>query len=157
VLRDPRVVLGASDGGAHVRGVVNVEYSTASFDELVRREQVFSVEELVHEFTDVPARLYGLVDRGCLKEGFHADLTVFDPDRIGVSAVHLARDLPGGAVRLLSHGVGIESVIVGGEEIVRGGAFTGRRPGRVLRAGIDSVSGGPAHRADPGMEWRASR
>jgi N-acyl-D-aspartate/D-glutamate deacylase len=133
VLRDPRVVLGASDGGAHVRGVVNVEYSTASFDELVRREPVFSVEELVHEFTDVPARLYGLVDRGRLQEGFHADLTVFDPDRIGVSPVHLARDLPGGAVRLLSHGVGIE---------------TGRRPGRVLRAGIDSVSGGPAHRAD---------
>lgn len=157
VLRDPRVVLGASDGGAHVRGVVNVEYSTASFDELVRREPVFSVEELVHEFTDVPARLYGLVDRGRLREGFHADLTVFDPDRIGVSPVHLARDLPGGAVRLLSHGVGIESVIVGGEEIVRGGAFTGRRPGRVLRAGIDSVSGGPAHRADPGMEWRPSR
>ena len=140
-------MLGASDGGAHLRGVINAEYSTASFDELVRREPVFSLEELVHEFTDVPARLYGLVDRGRIREGFHADLTVFDPDRIAASPVHLARDLPGGAARLLSRGLGIESVIVGGEEIVHEGAFTGRRPGRVLRAGIDSVSGGPAHRA----------
>ena len=146
VLRDPRVVLGASDGGAHVRGVINVEYSTASFDELVRTEPIFTVEELVHEFTDVPARLYGLVDRGRICEGFHADITVFDPDRIASSQVHLARDLPGGATRLLSHGVGIESVIVSGEEIVHEGRFTGRRSGHVLRAGIDSLSGGPGHR-----------
>ena len=147
VLRDPRVVLGASDGGAHVRGVVNVEYSTASFDELVRTEPVFRLEELVHEFTDVPARLYGLVDRGRIREGFHADITVFDPgpDRRR-SPVHLARDLPGGATRLLSHGLGMESVIVAGEEIVHAGQFTGRRSGHVLRAGIDSVSGGPGHR-----------
>jgi len=146
VLRDPRVVLGASDGGAHVRGVLNVEYSTASFDELVRNEAVFTVEELVHEFTDVPARLYGLVDRGRVRQGFHADITVFDPDRIASSQVHLARDLPGGATRLLSHGVGIESVIVGGEEVVHGGQFTGRRAGHVLRSGTDTVSGGPGHR-----------
>jgi N-acyl-D-aspartate/D-glutamate deacylase len=148
VLRDPRVVLGASDGGAHVRGVVNVEYSTASFDELVRTEPVFTVEELVHEFTDVPARLYGLVDRGRLREGFHADITVFDPARIASSPVHLARDLPGGATRLLSEGLGIESVIVAGEEIVHAGRFTGRRSGHVLRAGIDSVTSGTGHRGD---------
>ena len=50
--------------------------------------------------------------RGRIHEGFHADITVFDPDRIASSQVHLARDLPGGATRLLSHGLGIESVIV---------------------------------------------
>jgi N-acyl-D-aspartate/D-glutamate deacylase len=146
VLRDPRVVLGASDGGAHLRGVLNVEYSTASFAELVRQEPVFSVEELVHEFTDVPARLYGLAGRGRLQKGFHADMVLFDPDRIGASAVRMARDLPGGASRLDSHGLGIASVVVAGEEIVHDGRFTGRRPGRVLRSGIDSVSGGPPHR-----------
>jgi N-acyl-D-aspartate/D-glutamate deacylase len=146
VLRDPRVVLGASDGGAHLRGVLNVEYSTASFAELVRQEQVFSVEELVHEFTDVPARLYGLAGRGRIEEGFHADLVLFDPERIGASAVRMVRDLPGGASRLDSHGLGIESVIVGGEEVVHGGEFTGQRPGRVLRSGVDSVSNGPSHR-----------
>jgi N-acyl-D-aspartate/D-glutamate deacylase len=149
VLRDPRVVLGASDGGAHVRGVINVEYSTASFAELVRQEAVFTVEELVHEFTDVPARLYGLVERGRLQEGFHADLVLFDPELMGASPVRMVRDLPGGASRLLSHGTGIASVIVGGAEVVHAGVFTGRTPGRVLRSGTDSVSGGPAHRRPP--------
>jgi N-acyl-D-aspartate/D-glutamate deacylase len=149
VLRDPRVVLGASDGGAHVRGVINVEYSTASFAELVRQESVFSVEELVHEFTDVPARLYGLVDRGRLQVGFHADIVLFDPDRIGASPVRMVRDLPGGASRLVSHGIGIESVMVAGEEVVHGGQFTGHNAGRVLRSGTDSVSGGPAYRRRP--------
>jgi N-acyl-D-aspartate/D-glutamate deacylase len=146
VLRDPRVVLGASDGGAHVRGVINVEYSTASFAELVRQEAVFSVAALVHEFTEVPARLYGLVDRGLLAEGFHADIVVFDPDRIGASPVHLVHDLPGGAARLFSHGIGIESVVVGGQEVVHAGQFTGHATGRVLRSGSDSVSCGPPHR-----------
>jgi N-acyl-D-aspartate/D-glutamate deacylase len=141
VLRDPRVVLGASDGGAHVRGVVNVEYSTASFAELVRDEPVFRLEELVQEFTDIPAQLYGLIDRGRLEVGAHADMVIFDPDTIAASAVRMARDLPGGAARLLSHGVGIEAVLVGGTEIVRDGAFTGDDPGRVLRSGRDSMSG----------------
>jgi N-acyl-D-aspartate/D-glutamate deacylase len=141
VLRDPRVVLGASDGGAHVRGVVNVEYSTASFAELVRDEPVFRLEELVQEFTEIPAELYGLVDRGRVSVGAHADLVVFDPETIGPSAVRMVRDLPGGAARLTSRGQGIASVLVGGTEVVRDGVFTGEHPGQVLRSGTDSTSG----------------
>jgi N-acyl-D-aspartate/D-glutamate deacylase len=114
----------------------------------VRQEPVFALEELVHEFTEVPARLYGLAGRGRIEEGFHADLVLFDPERIGASPVRMVRDLPGGAARLDSHGVGIESVIVAGEEVVHHGRFTGRRPGHVLRSGTDSVSGGPPHRGN---------
>ena len=149
VLRDPRLVLGASDGGAHVRGVVNVEYTTASFEELVRQDAVFSVEELVQEFTDVPARLYGLVDRGRLTRGAGADVVVFDPDGIGSSPVSLVRDLPGGAARLFSAGLGIDHVFVNGREIVRHGAFTGATPGRVLRSGRDTTTIAP--------DWLVSR
>jgi N-acyl-D-aspartate/D-glutamate deacylase len=138
VLRDPRLVLGASDGGAHVRGVINAEYSTASFAELVRDDDVFTVEELVQEFTDVPARLYGLTDRGRLEPGAHADVVVFDPDTIDTSPVSLARDLPGGATRLFSYGVGIDRVLVGGTVVVADGAFTEARPGRLLRSGRDT-------------------
>ena len=138
VLRDPRVVLGASDGGAHVRGTLNAEYSSACFAELVRDEPVFSVEELVQEFTDVPARLYGLRDRGRIERGAAADLVVFDPDTIAASPVRMIRDLPGGAARLMSIGLGIDAVLVAGEEIVRGGAFTGATPGRLLRSGRDT-------------------
>jgi N-acyl-D-aspartate/D-glutamate deacylase len=138
VLRDPRLMLGASDGGAHVRGVINVEYPTASFQELVRESDVFTREELIAEFTGVPARFYGLVDRGRLEPGAWADLVIFDPDTIGASPVEMRRDLPGGAPRLYNHGLGIDAVFVAGEEIVRAGEFTGRHPGRVLRSGRDS-------------------
>jgi N-acyl-D-aspartate/D-glutamate deacylase len=140
VLRDPRVVLGASDGGAHVRGVINTEYSTASFAELVRDDDIFTVEELVQEFTDIPARLYGLKGRGRLQPGAYADVVIFDPDTIGTSPVSLREDLPGGAPRLFSSGVGISSVLVGGEEVVRHGEFTERRPGQLLRSGRDSAT-----------------
>ncbi len=139
VLRDPRLVLGASDGGAHVRGVVNVEYTTASFEELVRDDGVFTVEELVRELTDVPARLYGLAGRGRLVPGAWADVVVFDPTTIASSPVSMVRDLPGGAARLFSSGVGVDHVLVNGRVIVSGGAFTGAAPGRVLRSGRDTV------------------
>jgi N-acyl-D-aspartate/D-glutamate deacylase len=149
VLRDPRVVLGASDGGAHVRGVINVEYTTASFAELVRGEPVFNLEELVRELTSVPADLYGLVDRGRIRAGAHADLVVFDPETIAPSPVRLAADLPGGASRLLSHGVGIQAVVVAGQTVVASGVVTGDHPGRVLRSGRDTAGAGfPVLRAD---------
>ena len=115
---------------------------------------MFRLEELVHEFTDVPARLYGLLDRGLLREGFHADIVVFDPERIGASPVRLVRDLPGGAARLTSHGLGIASVIVAGEEVVHAGELTGRPPGHVLRSGTDSVSGALPHRGRPAQAAR---
>jgi len=140
VLRDPRLVLGASDGGAHVRGVINAEYSTASFAELVRDDDVFTVEELVQEFTDVPARLYGLTDRGRLEVGAHADIVIFDPDVIDTSAVSLRQDLPGGATRLFSHGVGIDAVLVGGAVVAADGDFTDARPGRLVRSGRDTYT-----------------
>ncbi len=140
VLRDPRVVLGASDGGAHVRGVVNVEYSTASFAELVREDDIFTVEELVQEFTDVPARLYGLTDRGRLEPGAWADVCIFDPETIAASPVSMRHDLPGGAPRLFSAGEGIDTVLVAGEVVVADGAFTEHRPGRLWRSGRDSAT-----------------
>jgi N-acyl-D-aspartate/D-glutamate deacylase len=140
VLRDPRLVLGASDGGAHVRGVLNVEYSTACFAELVREDDVFSVEELVQELSDVPARLYGLRHRGRLEPGAWGDIVIFDAERIAPSPVSLLRDLPGGAGRLFSFGLGIDSVFVNGVEVVQQAAFTGAMPGLLLRAGRDTVT-----------------
>jgi N-acyl-D-aspartate/D-glutamate deacylase len=144
VLRDPRLVLGASDGGAHLRGVQNVEYSTASFAELVRDDHVFSIEELVQEFTDVPARLYGLRGRGRIRVGAVADLVIFDKDEIRASPVSMQRDLPGGAARLFSRGLGIDSVLVRGQEVVREGAYTGTAAGQVLRSGRDTATT-PSH------------
>jgi N-acyl-D-aspartate/D-glutamate deacylase len=137
-MRDPEVILGASDGGAHLDGTVNTEYTTASFAELVRQRGWFTVEEMVHRLADVPARLLGLHDRGRIAEGFRADVVVFDPDTIAPGPAELVRDLPGGARRLVAGAEGIDRVIVSGVDVVVDGALTGDHPGRVLRAGRDS-------------------
>ena len=152
VLRDPRVMLGASDGGAHLRSVINVEYPTKCFEELVRELDIFSVEEMVHELADVPARLYGLVDRGRLVPGAWADVVVFDADAIAPTPVAMVGDLPGGARRLFTGGAGITSVLVAGREVARDGEYTGEMPGRVLRSGRDSqtVTVRDAHALRPG-------
>jgi N-acyl-D-aspartate/D-glutamate deacylase len=96
------------------------------------------LEEAVHLLTDVQARLYGIRDRGRLAEGGHADVVVFDEDRVGPGPVHTRHDLPAGAGRLYAEAEGIEHVLVNGTEIVRGGELTGERPGALLRSGRDT-------------------
>lgn len=138
VLRDKRLMLGASDGGAHIRSVVNVEYPTACIKELVRDEGIFSLEELIQEFTEIPAKLYGIMDRGTIAVGNWADLVIFDAENVQASRLEMRFDFPGGAPRLYNHGIGIEAVLVGGEEVVCNGSFTGARSGKLLRSGRDT-------------------
>ena len=136
--RDPRVVLGASDAGAHLDMIATFNYSTALLGDSVRDRGLLEVEEAVHLITDVQARLYGLRERGRLAEEWHADICVFDPATVGPGEVHTRFDLPGGAGRLYSEGDGIEHVLVGGEAIIDNGSTTEARPGTLLRSGRDT-------------------
>jgi N-acyl-D-aspartate/D-glutamate deacylase len=145
--RDPRVVVGASDAGAHLDMLATFSYST-SLLAANRAHELLPLEEAVHLLTEVQARLYGIRERGRVAEGWHADLVVFDEDRVGPGPVHTRYDLPGGAGRLYAEAEGIEHVLVNGTEIVAGGALTGERPGTLLRSGQDTetveVAGVPA-------------
>ena len=97
-----------------------------------------TLEEAVRLLTDVPARLYGLAERGRIVPGWHADLVMFDPATINHGPERTRYDLPSGAPRLVADAYGITSVLVGGVEVCRDGAATGALPGTVLRSGRDT-------------------
>ena len=138
VCRDRRVIVGGSDAGAHVDMISTHSYATRALANFARKQQVMSFEEAVHLLTGAPAELYGLRDRGLLAPGLAADLVVMDEHTVDALPVCTRHDLPGGAGRLVSEATGIDHVIVNGEEIAHHGEFTGARPGRLLRSGVDT-------------------
>jgi N-acyl-D-aspartate/D-glutamate deacylase len=136
--RDPRVIIGGSDAGAHLDQMQTFNCHTAFLAKAVRDKQLIGLEEAIHLVTDVPARLYGLRGRGRIAPGWAADLVLFDLDRVGPAPVEVRHDLPGGAWRLTGGATGVERVLVNGVEIVDGGELTGDLPGTVIRSGRDT-------------------
>jgi N-acyl-D-aspartate/D-glutamate deacylase len=137
---DPRVIVGASDGGAHVHSISTFDY-TVRFLARQREAGVLSLAEAVRKLTDVPARLYGVTDRGRLAPGYRADLVVFDADALNPGVVEWREDLPAGAGRLYSEPEGIAHVVVSGTGVVEGGHLTGNSPGKVLRRRVPQRAG----------------
>jgi N-acyl-D-aspartate/D-glutamate deacylase len=138
VWHDDRTVIGASDAGAHLDMIDTFAVPTQVLGNGVRRHGVIALEEAVRQLSDVPARLYGVRERGRLAQGWRADVVVFDPEAIGCGATYTRFDLPAGAGRLYADASGIDHVLVNGVEIVRAGEHTGALPGTVLRSGRDT-------------------
>ena len=135
---DPRVVIGGSDAGAHLDILCGAVTSSVHLGTNVRERGLLSLEQAVHQLTDIPARLYGLRGRGRVTPGYWADLMIFDPATIGPGVIRTVADLPAGASRLYSDGVGVAHVLVNGTPIVSGGELSGDEPGTLLRAGRDT-------------------
>ena len=135
---DPDVMLGGSDAGAHLDRMMGASYTTRFLGDCLRGRKLVDLERAVHMLTDAPAQLFGLRGRGRIAAGYHADLVVFDPERIGASNATLVNDLPGGTARLMSEAEGVVRVLVNGTEIVRDNRATDAVPGTVLRSGVDT-------------------
>jgi N-acyl-D-aspartate/D-glutamate deacylase len=140
VWADDRTLIGASDAGAHLDMMCKAGYATNLLGGGVRRRQLLSLEEAVRQLTDVPARLYGLRDRGRVAEGFHADLVVFDPATVDSGPERTSDDLPGGGARLVTDAIGVPHVLVNGTVVVEDGQLTGAIPGTLLRSGIHTTT-----------------
>ena len=113
VWRNRDAVIGGSDAGAHLDMMCGAIYTTSLLGHGVREHQVVTLEEAVRLITDVPARLYGLKERGCIAPGWHADLVMFDPATVDHGPERTRYDLPAGAPRLVADAKGITSVWVG--------------------------------------------
>lgn len=90
----------------------------------VRELKVLSLEEAVRRMTSMPADQVGQTDRGRIRVGAFADITVFNAETIQDRATFLDPH---------QYPFGIAQVIINGVPVIRDGAFTGERPGRVLR------------------------
>jgi N-acyl-D-amino-acid deacylase len=92
--------------------------------------RLLSLEEAVNKMTGGPAAALGFVNRGVLKPGAAADVTVFDPSTISERGTYQSpRQYP----------AGIEYVIVNGVMVIDAGSHTGALPGRVLRRTASGV------------------
>jgi dihydroorotase/N-acyl-D-amino-acid deacylase len=95
----------------------------------VRERKVLTLEDAVRRMSALPANRLGLVDRGLLRPGLKADLSILDPATVGDKATF---ENPH------QYAVGVRDVLVAGRAVLRDGKVTEERPGRVLR--------GPAYR-----------
>ena len=90
----------------------------------VRDEHLLTLAQAIHKMTGLPAARVGLRDRGLLRSGFYADLTIFDPQRVLDRATF---EMPN------QHPEGIKYVVVNGQISVDDGHRTPALAGRVLR------------------------
>lgn len=135
---DPRAMIGGSDAGAHLDRMCGAPYPTRFLADCIRGRQLISVERAVQLMTSAPAELFGLRDRGVLREGAIADIFIFDPATVDSDQAALVVDLPGDSARLTAGSQGVARVFVNGVSIIENGQPTGATPGTVLHSGRDT-------------------
>ncbi|HEV3450345.1 MAG TPA: amidohydrolase family protein [Acidimicrobiia bacterium] len=132
MIREPFVMAGSSDGGAHLLSFCGADYTTRLLTEWV--PDVLSLEAAVARLTSIPAAAVGVGDRGRLVPGAPADLLLIDEAALRTpDAPRYVEDFPAGSGRFVCDADGYRAVIVNGEVVLDNGEWTGATPGRVLR------------------------
>jgi N-acyl-D-amino-acid deacylase len=90
----------------------------------VRDEGVISLEEAIRKLTHLPAENLKINKRGLLKEGYFADIVIFDPEKIRDHATFQDPH---------QYATGVEHVLVNGQLVLKDGEHTGATPGQIVR------------------------
>ena len=114
LLKHPNVMIGASDGGAHILSFATYGDTGYLLGHFVRDTAHLGLEAAVKKITADPANLWGMGNRGMLREGFIADITVFDASVVDRGAEYFVQDVPGDGYRYVRDAHGIHSVVIGG-------------------------------------------
>ncbi|MDH3706865.1 MAG: amidohydrolase family protein [Acidimicrobiia bacterium] len=127
------VVPGLGDAGAHVGQICDADATTFVLSYWARERGRFSLPEAVRKLTSQSADILRLRDRGRLELGAHADINVFDYERLATRYPEYVHDFPGGKGRFIVRSDGYAATLVNGQVVVEDGAHTGARPGTVVR------------------------
>ncbi len=133
ILKHPRTLATFSDSGAHVCQEMGSSLQTHFLSYWVRRRQAFTLEEAIKKLTHDNAMAWEMAGRGLVREGYCADLVLFEEDRIRPQLPTVETDLPGGARRLVQKAEGIRATIVNGAVAFENGEATGAYAGSVLK------------------------
>ena len=126
LLTEDHVILGLTDAGAHVDQLCDAPLPTDLLGPWVRDRLVMPLERAVRKLTGEPADMFGFVGRGYLREGYRADVCVFDPETVGPGPLRRVRDFPGNGERLTAEEpTGVRHVLVNGTPIRRDGSQVG--------------------------------
>jgi len=142
LLLDPATLLGLGDGGAHCGQIVDAglpSYMLSHWGRDRRRGEGMPLEQLVRMQTGETADFFGFHDRGRLAPGLRADVNLIDFDRLRLHQPEIVHDLPAGGRRLVQRVDGYRATLVAGAPIFENGEETGARPGRLVRAGRQSL------------------
>ncbi|RLA14249.1 MAG: amidohydrolase [Gammaproteobacteria bacterium] len=134
LVQDKRLMIGLSDGGAHLNMLCDAGYSTHMLERWVRDTGALSLEEGVRKLTSEPADFFGISNRGRIAAGCKADLVLFNPDTIACGDKQVVNDLPSGGKRFVTPAMGIHATFVNGEMLYKNGEHVGGLPGKVLRS-----------------------
>ena len=121
IISDSWVIAPRGGGKPHPRGYGSFSRVLGKY---VREEKTLTLEEAIKKMTSMPAKKIGLKDRGILKEGYWADITIFNKDEIKDKATFKNPH---------QYAEGIYYVIVNGEFAVNKGEITGKKPGKILK------------------------
>ena len=117
ILNHPHSIISLSDAGAHLTFFNDAGFGLHLLGHWVRDLRAMSLTEAIRRLTSQPASIFGMTNRGTIKEGMAADLLLFDPATIGRGPKRRVFDLPGGAARLTTDAVGVHGVWVNGQQV----------------------------------------
>ena len=137
ILADPDTHISLSDAGAHLTFFCDAGFGLHLLGHWSRDLGVLDLPQAVHRLTGQPAAIFGIAARGLLREGYAADLMLFDPKTVARGPKRRSHDLPAGAARLTTSAVGLQGVWINGTRVADAKGFCADRavrPGEVIRS-----------------------
>ena len=134
MLDHPHVVIGLGDSGAHCGQIMDSSLPTYFLKYWVKERQHFTLEQAIRKLTSDPAELFGIQNRGVIRQGAYADLNVIDYDNLRLPPPTFVYDFPAGAGRYIQKSSGYKNTLVNGQVFMEGLEHSGAFAGRVLRS-----------------------